>query len=136
MGCNRWEASSLRTDIGVPVWRLKIALLLSMGKDREVTEEISRSYAWDISEVLTLRSNHTSPQEIERYIKIFYPAKILDRLQENWLCDSPLEKLISGISSNNEAYNYEIINALRLKMKKEFTENSINQDDLKKLFDR
>ena len=147
MGCNRWEASSLRTDIGVPVWKLKIALLLSMGKDKEVCEEISRSYAWDISdedqkelqtlsEVLILRSGNSTPSEIERYIKMFYPEEIVSRLKENWLCDSPLDRLVSGISSNNDAYDYEKINELRLRLKKVFTENRILQDDLKKLFDR
>ena len=147
MGCNRWEASSLRTDIGVPVWRLKIALLLSMGNDKEVLDEISRSYAWNISdedkkellalsEVLILRADHSTPSEIERYIKMFYPEEILSRLKENWLCDSPLDRLVSGISTINESYDYEKINELRLRLKKVFTENRILQDDLKKLFNR
>ena len=147
MGCNRWEASSLRTDIGVPVWRLKIALLLSMGNDKEVLDEISRSYAWNISdedkkellalsEVLILRADHSTPSEIERYIKMFYPEEILSRLKENWLCDSPLDRLVSGISAINESYDYEKINELRLRLKKVFTENRILQDDLKKLFNR
>ena len=89
-----------------------------------------------LSEVLILRADHSTPSEIERYIKMFYPEEILSRLKENWLCDSPLDRLVSGISAINESYDYEKINELRLRLKKVFTENRILQDDLKKLFNR
>ena len=92
--------------------------------------------ATTVTGVLSTLNMSMLQQEIERYIKLFYPAEIRNRVQENWFCDSPLNRLISGISSNGGAYDHEKINILRRKIKKEFTENRILQDDLKKLFDR
>lgn len=145
VGCNRQEASSSRIDIGIPVWKLKIAILLTLDKKIEAIEATKRTDAWilsdeekcevsALSEALTLLTGEKSLEETACYIREFYSASMWDKLQEEWLCPSPFQKLTADIKPVKDDLRFENQKQLYLKMKKSFLENKIQQDDLSKLF--
>ena len=145
IGCNRQEASSFRFDIGVPIWKLKIAILLTMGKKHEAMEAINRTEAWvlsdaekcevsALSEALTLLTGGKTLSEIECYIRKFYSPSMWDKLKEDWFCDSPFKKLTADIKPVKDESRIENQRHLYLELKKAFSENPIRQEDLSELF--
>ena len=145
IGCNRQEASSFRFDIGVPVWKLKIAILLTLDKKHEAMEAIKRTDAWilsdaekceisALSEALTLLNEEKSLSETACYIRKFYSLSMWEKLKEDWFCASPFQKLTADIKPVKDESRLENQRHLYLEMKKSFLENRIRQEELSKLF--
>ena len=145
IACNRQEASSFRFDIGVPVWKLKIAILLTLDKKYEAMEAIKRTDAWILSdaekkeisaltEALTLLNNGKSLSEAACYIREFYSPSMWEKLEEDWFCASPFQKLTAEIKPVEDESRIENQRQLYLDLKKSFFENRIRQEDLSKLF--
>lgn len=145
IACNRQEASSFRFDIGVPVWKLKIAILLTLDKKYEAMEAIKRTDAWILSdaekkeisaltEALTLLNDGKSLSEAACYIREFYSPSMWEKLEEDWFCASPFQKLTAEIKPVKDESRIENQRQLYLDLKKSFLENRIRQEDLSKLF--
>lgn len=142
-GLNMWESRSSRTSLALPVYRVKAAVLLMLGRLEELITcleyylpIINKQEEHTEMSALTLavRLKHTgrSMQQMEQMIIAFYSAKVWDKLRLCWLCDDPLDKLLSSITDKD--MENAACSALLVRLKERFSHTTISQQSLRSLF--
>ena len=83
--------------------------------------------------LLAVRLKHTgmSMQQMEQMIIAFYSAKVWDKLRLCWLCDDPLDKLLSSITDKD--MENAACSALLVRLKERFSHTPISQQSLRSL---
>ena len=79
-----------------------------------------------------LRHEGAAMEQIERLISIFYSVEVWDELRTRWLCEDPLDGLLSSMADNGKAD--EACSALLLRLKRQFSCTPVSQQALRTLF--
>lgn len=143
-GLNMWESRSARSALPIPAYQLKAAVLLMLGRLEEVPAYLEQVLPAIVSQeeraemsalALTVRLKHENAamEQIERLILTFYSAEVWDTLRTCWLCEDPLDALLSSVADKAEAD--EACSALLMRLKARFSCAPVCQTALRTLFD-
>ena len=142
-GLNMWENRSARQALPIPVYHLKAAVMLMLGRLQElpayleqvlptIVPQEERAEMSALALAVRLKHEGTAEERIERLISAFYSAKVWNTLRTCWLCENPLDALLSSMADNGKAD--EACSALLIRIKRQFSRTPVSQQSLRTLF--
>lgn len=143
-GLNMWEGRSSRPALPIPVYRLKAAVLLMLGRLEElpayleqylpaIVAQEERAEMSALALAARLKHEGTAMERIGRLISTFYAAEVWNMVKTRWLCDDPLDVLLRAMPDKEEPD--AACSALLIRLKTQFSGAPVSQQALRTLFD-
>lgn len=143
-GLNMWESRSARPALPIPVYRIKAAVLLMLGRLEELPAYLEQYLPAIVSQeeraemsalALAVRLKHegAAMERIGRLISVFYAAEVWNTLRSCWLCDDPLDVLLRAMPDKEDSD--AACSALLVRLKRQFSGVPVSQQALRTLFD-
>ena len=144
-GLNVWASRSSRPALPIPAYQLKAAVLMMLGRLEEVpacleqalpaiTSQQERTQMSALALAARILCAGAGMAQTERLISTFYSVQAWDALRACWLCENPLDALLSALADDQKAD--EACSALLLRLKVRFSQTPVSQAALCALFKR
>lgn len=145
VGLNRFESTSAKNSVPFSPRRLKIAAMRMLGQYRELVSYLAPQ-TWQsesegremraLTDAVKYAANGCTEQEAKAYITLFYGEEWWQKLKETWLCPNPVAVELQGVEEKKTGEKTDAINELFVRVKKQFCEVRICQEELRELFPR